>query len=303
LHGDHLGSASMQTDTAGGIVAEQRYAAYGKERWNWGTLGTDRRYTGQRTTSYGTISFPGREYSPVVGRWLSPDPIVPDPYVSQSLNRYAYVRGNPISRYDPDGHDDEESNNGLCKVLPMFCQPQSPPIANEEGTRQQLTITTPVGVGIVAAQEGNNGGKGKAGGLSGLVNLIRSLLGGAGGAAANKLAQEAGKDGDPTNELSEAYRIAQAGGRHAGFLQNHAKNTVSQIEKSIRNKLETIREHEGFVADPLRKISRDAWASMNPRAQAGVVEFWKKEIANYRQQVDILRDIVREKSGGSNGSA
>jgi RHS repeat-associated protein len=105
LHGDHLGSASMQTDTAGGIVAEQRYAAYGKERWNWGTLGTDRRYTGQRTeTSTGLYDYNARQYSPTIGRFISPDSIVPDPNRSQDLNRYMYVRGNPVGYTDPSGH-------------------------------------------------------------------------------------------------------------------------------------------------------------------------------------------------------
>ncbi len=46
-------------------------------------------------------------YDPSLGRFLVPDSIVPDPNNLQSLNRYMYVRGNPIIYTDPTGHEDE----------------------------------------------------------------------------------------------------------------------------------------------------------------------------------------------------
>jgi hypothetical protein len=53
-----------------------------------------------------------RMYSPVMGRFLSPDPIVADPENSQAYNRYAYVWNNPLSLVDPSGlspeNEDEE---------------------------------------------------------------------------------------------------------------------------------------------------------------------------------------------------
>jgi hypothetical protein len=42
-------------------------------------------------------------YDPVLGRFLSPDPLVQAPYDSQSLNRYSYVRNNPLRFSDPSG--------------------------------------------------------------------------------------------------------------------------------------------------------------------------------------------------------
>jgi hypothetical protein len=45
----------------------------------------------------------GRVYDPVLGRFLSPDPIVQAPYDTQGLNRYAYVRNNPMRYTDPSG--------------------------------------------------------------------------------------------------------------------------------------------------------------------------------------------------------
>jgi len=39
-----------------------------------------------------------------LGRFLQPDPLVPEPGNPQALNRYAYVYNNPLRYTDPDGH-------------------------------------------------------------------------------------------------------------------------------------------------------------------------------------------------------
>ncbi|XLS28975.1 RHS repeat-associated core domain-containing protein [Flavobacteriaceae bacterium M23B6Z8] len=45
----------------------------------------------------------GRLYDAVLGRFLSPDNYVQDPYNTQSFNRYGYVWNNPLSYNDPSG--------------------------------------------------------------------------------------------------------------------------------------------------------------------------------------------------------
>jgi len=45
----------------------------------------------------------GRMYDPLLGRFLSPDPYVPNPFLSQDFNRYAYCRNNPLKYTDPSG--------------------------------------------------------------------------------------------------------------------------------------------------------------------------------------------------------
>ncbi len=45
-----------------------------------------------------------RWYSPVLGRWLSPDTIVPNGKNPQAFNRYAYTLNNPVKYQDPSGH-------------------------------------------------------------------------------------------------------------------------------------------------------------------------------------------------------
>jgi RHS repeat-associated protein len=46
-----------------------------------------------------------RYYDPEIGRFISPDTIVPDPYNPQCLNRYSYCLNNPLKYTDPSGHD------------------------------------------------------------------------------------------------------------------------------------------------------------------------------------------------------
>jgi len=80
LHGDHLGSTSLVTTGAGAEVARQLYLPYGAPRWGSGTLPTDYRYTGQRSeeASLGSLyDYGARYYSPVLGRFLSADTMVP----------------------------------------------------------------------------------------------------------------------------------------------------------------------------------------------------------------------------------
>jgi len=48
-----------------------------------------------------------RYYAPMAGRFFSVDPVRGDPAQPQSLNLYAYVRGNPINFVDPWGLKDQ----------------------------------------------------------------------------------------------------------------------------------------------------------------------------------------------------
>ena len=48
----------------------------------------------------------GRVYDPLLGRFVSPDPTVPDVDDLQQFNRYSYAANNPLSNVDPTGFDD-----------------------------------------------------------------------------------------------------------------------------------------------------------------------------------------------------
>jgi len=121
---DHLGSASVVTDASGNIVGEQRYylsprrhlrcaSTFGETRLITGTLYTDKLFTrwiepveiGQRQIAgLGIYHYQSRFYSPKLGRFLSADSLVPNPFNAQDYNRYSYVRNNPLRYTDPSGH-------------------------------------------------------------------------------------------------------------------------------------------------------------------------------------------------------
>jgi RHS repeat-associated protein len=125
LAGDHLGTTSLVLDASGNKVAESRYYPYGGERWSWVAGGrafpTDYRFTGQRLeASLLLYQMGARWYQYSLGRWLSPDTLVPDPANPQSLNRYSYTRNNPLKFIDSTGHKEEGAcspgdENETCK--------------------------------------------------------------------------------------------------------------------------------------------------------------------------------------------
>jgi RHS repeat-associated protein len=116
LHQDHLGSTDVITNAAGAVVVRQSFDAWGQRRGtNWtgvpsaadkaainGT--THRGFTGhEQLDNLNLVHMNGRVYDPIIARFLSADPIIQDPYQSQSFNRYAYAWNNPLNATDPTG--------------------------------------------------------------------------------------------------------------------------------------------------------------------------------------------------------
>ncbi|MEW5959071.1 MAG: RHS repeat-associated core domain-containing protein, partial [Chloroflexota bacterium] len=115
LHGDHLGSVSLTTDSQGVVVSEGRYLPYGEDRWAAGSTPTDFGFTSQRKErGFGLMDYNARYYSPALGRFVSPDSIVPEPTSSSGFNRYAYVNNNPINYIDSTGHQGCAADDQAC---------------------------------------------------------------------------------------------------------------------------------------------------------------------------------------------
>ncbi len=76
LHGDHLGSVSVATDNDRRVVSRQDYTPWGEVRAG-GVAQTTLDFTGQRRDGTGLLYYGARYYDPVLGRFLSPDSIVP----------------------------------------------------------------------------------------------------------------------------------------------------------------------------------------------------------------------------------
>ena len=111
---DYLGSITHIFTRSGDVVQELSYDAWGRLRdpatqqvyasGKEPTLFLGRGYTGhEHLTQFGLINMNARLYDPALGRFLSPDPYVQMPDMSQSLNRYTYAMNNPLCYVDQDG--------------------------------------------------------------------------------------------------------------------------------------------------------------------------------------------------------
>ncbi len=124
---DHLGSASVITDALGNITKQDFYFPYGGEiTTSTGSDPNHYKFTGkERDTESNLDMFGARYYGSGLGRFMTPDWAEdpdPVPYADlrdpQSLNLYGYVRNNPTSFTDEDGHECHSLPNGdvVCNV-------------------------------------------------------------------------------------------------------------------------------------------------------------------------------------------
>ena len=124
LFSDHLGSVSAETNASGALVGKQHYDPWGRVRT--GGIGlTARTFTGQRLDATGLLYYHARYYDPTLGRFISPDSIVPEPGNPQSFNRFAYVYNNPLKYTDPTGHWIESAVDIACIADDIWDIPQN----------------------------------------------------------------------------------------------------------------------------------------------------------------------------------
>ncbi|WP_263372392.1 RHS repeat domain-containing protein [Granulicella cerasi] len=105
-HQDHLGTSRLQTSANGTVEDSYSSLPFGDgTSAPINTANDSAHYTGLDVNNDGTVHAMFRDYSPLSGTWLSPDPYAGSYDVSnpQSLNRYAYVSNNPMSFIDPLG--------------------------------------------------------------------------------------------------------------------------------------------------------------------------------------------------------
>ena len=117
-YGDHLGNVVLLSYLGGTPIGTSlaRYDPFGNYRTPPATTTnpaiTSHGFTGHKhnntggypTQNVGLIYMNARYYLPEVGRFISPDSIVPDPGNPQSYNRYSYGYNNPVKYVDPSGH-------------------------------------------------------------------------------------------------------------------------------------------------------------------------------------------------------
>ncbi|MGB3478840.1 MAG: RHS repeat-associated core domain-containing protein, partial [bacterium] len=133
-HHDGLGSVIGMTNEAGNVVQSYFYDDFGNSLGSWGSVSNSYLYTGQAYDGSisGLYNLRARYYDSSIGRFVSEDPLLgfssktgsrcPQcPLIlnfaqksflaqPQSLNRYLYVRNNPINYIDPTGRQGKQED-------------------------------------------------------------------------------------------------------------------------------------------------------------------------------------------------
>jgi RHS repeat-associated protein len=163
---DHLGSIAVVTDgnkyLADGITLNPAYAtaierdaydAWGKARVAAtgaddtscllpGQSVTTRGFTGQEEMpSVCLVNYNARIYDPALGKFMTPDDMIPDAYRGQDYNRYTYVGDNPLSYEDPTGHLTCTNCTGLSQM--STSQFDSSDAPSEESSSNQQAAGNP----------------------------------------------------------------------------------------------------------------------------------------------------------------
>ena len=111
---DYLGSILAITNSYGNLVEQRQFGAWGTvDYFSKGLQASEfthantllpRGYTGhEHFFGVALIHMNGRMYDSNLGRFLSPDNYVQEPFNTQNFNRYSYTWNNPLLYVDPNG--------------------------------------------------------------------------------------------------------------------------------------------------------------------------------------------------------
>lgn len=123
LH-DHLGSTRLTADKNGRINHRYDYEPFGALISDDGTSEFTPRFSGlfwdAEANAYVTLA---RGYSPLIGRWLQPDPVQLTPDGDQQdRSVYAYCFANPVNWVDRDGAEPERPVSKWTNFLTAFME-------------------------------------------------------------------------------------------------------------------------------------------------------------------------------------
>ena len=112
---DGPGSATSLSSSTAALVKTYTYDAFGRQTASTGTTTNSVQYTGREFDSETALYFyRARYYDQEVGQFLSEDPL----HSSIEMNRYKYVRNNPVNRIDSSGLR-SHSNHGCTLVATL----------------------------------------------------------------------------------------------------------------------------------------------------------------------------------------
>ncbi|WP_031487967.1 polymorphic toxin-type HINT domain-containing protein [Streptomyces bicolor] len=173
---DHHGTGEVAIDATTGAISQRRFDPYGVYRGEkTGTWPGEKGYVGGTIdASTGLTHLGAREYDPVIGKFISVDPVI-EYTQPQQINGYAYANNSPVTHADPSGMILADCHQGVIECTggkpvtstttdPKVTQAQSDysvASANLAGAQQQQAS---------AKQRIKSAGKA-------LVKIVRDILG------------------------------------------------------------------------------------------------------------------------------
>jgi len=152
MHPNALGSDSNWTDSHGNTTGEEIYDPWGHKLVSGGYV--DRFAGMSHRDQTGFDVTPNRDYSSMVDRWMTPDPAGGHTEDPQTLNKYAYVRNNPLTLTDPTGLDFYLS----CQKQSDTCQKDAAEnLVQGTTTNGQFTATIVTSASLLDPTSGNTG--------------------------------------------------------------------------------------------------------------------------------------------------
>ncbi|GIH03928.1 hypothetical protein Rhe02_19950 [Rhizocola hellebori] len=104
LAADHHGTANLSVNAVGQATSIRRQTPFGELRSTTGTWPSamDKGFVGGTKDNTGLTHLGAREYDPLIGRFISVDPVI-DSKDPQQMHGYSYANNSPVTASDPDG--------------------------------------------------------------------------------------------------------------------------------------------------------------------------------------------------------
>lgn len=171
------------------------------------------------------IQINGRLYDPIICRFLSPDPFIPDNLNSQAYNRYSYVVNNPLKFKDPSGRFLGAIFRAIGRIVSNVFNAISTPLG-----LLAVAATIVTGGIVAAAAPALLAGMGIAATTTTSAVLTGALAGAASGFVGGTIIT-----GSLDKGLQSAF-LGVIGGAVGGFASNIASNVLQTGNKiSISN--------------------------------------------------------------------
>nr|WP_224360772.1 hypothetical protein [Hyalangium versicolor] len=114
--------------------------------------------------------------------------------------------------------------------------------------------------------------------------------------APTAVAMTAGKTISGGGTSEGALEIAEAGGRHAGFMRNYQGKPPGELRRGIDSLKKQIAEHKDKIANPEKYIPN--WKSLDPRQQNALIDKkWPSDIQRQTEQLEILEGLLKKALG------